>query len=635
MSTLAFLRANSFNANSTARSLFFILSLLLLSSCSTTTKVANGFENASIRQQLAQKLILDFRYYCSEIPSPTSCQTPLTELPDEIAALISQTDLGGVILFSDNLQSIAQIVTLNHQLQQTSKYSNLKLPLFIAVDQEGGRVARLPRQDATSFTGSMSIAATYQNHGTYFAEQTGKILGQELLATGFNLNFAPTVDVNINPLNPVINVRSFGEDASVVAKLANTQLTAMQQSGILATLKHFPGHGDTSVDSHTGLPKVNHNLKKIEQVDLLPFQYAIDSGEAKVIMTAHIQYPALDNSTFVSKSGKTMVKPATMSSKILTELLRGKMGFDGLVITDALDMKGISLFFDEAQAVIETFKAGSDIALMPIKIRTPAELNKLDQLLDKLEQAVVAGKLDRHGIAQSFNRIVKAKSQLPSDVHPLAHKIKWANKTLHNEQSKKVEQALAQAAVTTIKGTTIKGTGLLPTKVDKIFMLMPDKNKCSALMNSMSKLNTKVQMSCMDFFNYEQDKAIKLIKDSDAVIIANITPNQSLVEMGGVEDLHLFRQQIKSRALPTWKRKRTFIELLSQAKAANKTSVFVSLRMPYEAKHYIDQADHVLATYAYNQYKNDDNLQVGVVYQAIANVLFGVKAAKGQLPVNL
>ncbi|NVK26156.1 MAG: glycosyl hydrolase family 3 [Gammaproteobacteria bacterium] len=588
---------------------------------------------ASMRQQLAQKLILDFRYYCPTKAANSGCNVPMTQLPKEVAELISTTDLGGVILFADNLESVEQIVTLNHDLQKTSVNSELKLPLFISVDQEGGRVARLPRDKSTAFTGSMSIAATYPLHGLRYARETGKVLGQELVATGFNLNFAPTVDVNINPANPVINVRSFGEDPHIVSELAAAQLDAMQSQELLGTLKHFPGHGDTSVDSHTGLPRVDHDKAKVEQVDLAPFRYAIDLGTAKVIMTAHIQYPELDNTTFVSKTGEVMVKPATMSKKILTDLLRGEMNYQGLVITDALNMKGISHFFDETQAVIETFKAGSDIALMPIAIRSPYDLKKLHDLLDNLEQAVNDGRLDKSEISSSYERIRATKLAMLDGINhskTLAEKLSNAKQVLATAQAKQLEQELALASL-----TAIKGTGQLSSDLKKLALLMPDESKCKALENALIAENQDYNVNCINYLTFDEQKLKTHIKNADVFVAGSVTPNQSLAEMGGVEDWPRLKQLSRQSKLQSSQKKEKLNALLKFAKSNNKQTVFVSLRMPYEAPHYAEYSDHMLATFSYNQHRGEDGKLTGAVYQALAKVLSGKEKALGQSPVTI
>ena len=316
---------------------FALSSLVIGLGCFMPLQSSFAESALTLKQQLGQKLMLDLRYYCEQDPGEQKCRTPVTELPADLANIITKHNIGGVILFAENIDTVPQVIKLNNDLQKAAAKSELGLPLFISIDQEGGRVARIPRDVGTSFTGNMSIGATYKEHGTYFATESARIIADELLALGVNVNYAPTVDVNMNPDNPVINVRSYGEDPQLVAKLGAAQVAGFENNGVISSLKHFPGHGDTNVDSHTGLPKVMHDKETIWQQDLPPFKEIIKNQQPGMIMTAHIQYPALDDSTFVSKEGKTMIKPATMSRKIITDLLRDELGYQGVVITDALD----------------------------------------------------------------------------------------------------------------------------------------------------------------------------------------------------------------------------------------------------------------------------------------------------------
>lgn len=611
--------------------------VILLTSCSSIKAIENKNKDLSIRTAIAQKLMLDLRYYCqpSELKyykGKQSCHKPLTKLPTELSHMIQNSNLGGIILFSDNLIAKNQIVQLTHDLQLAASSSPSGLPLFIAVDQEGGRVARLPRNISTALAGNMAIGATYQKHGLKYARKSGQIIAKELKSLGFNLNLAPNVDVNVNPKNPVINVRSFGESPSKVAELGISQLVAMQQQGVIATLKHFPGHGDTHVDSHTGLPKVDHSLTQIEQVDLLPFTEAIKTKQTEAIMTAHIQYPALDNSTFVSKSGKRMIKPATMSKKIITELLRNKLRFKGLVITDALDMAGISDFFDETQAVIETFNAGADIALMPIKIRSINDIKKLSLLLDDLEQTVHSGQLDFNQVVASAKRIITLKNKYEIakvNSQSLRQKQQQASMSLATKEHKRFELELAQAAL-----TKIKGKGRLNKSVKKLHLYMPDQAKCLALTQALTLEKQTLKITCSTFYRDNLTHLYRQIDQADAFLAANISPKQSAVEMGGMDDL----SQIKKLKRKKWETDREVALLLQYAKQQNKQSIFVSLRTPYEATRYKPLATDVLTTYSYNQIvvKHGPTSKVtGASYTALAKLLSGKIVAQGQLPVSL
>ncbi len=221
---------------------------------------------------IAQKIALDIRFFCADEDKKVSTKlalSPVTALPTALATMISETALGSVVLFAENFTSTEQVVKLTHDLQQAALTSSLAKPLILSVDQEGGRVVRFNK--ATAFSGNMAIGATYQKHQTKYAEQVNAVIAKELKVLGINNNYAPVVDVNTNSKNPVINTRSFGEEAYKVASLGIAAVNALQSEGVMATLKHFPGHGDTYIDSHIGLPRVEHDLACIEKIGLMPF----------------------------------------------------------------------------------------------------------------------------------------------------------------------------------------------------------------------------------------------------------------------------------------------------------------------------------------------------------------------------
>ncbi len=589
----------------------------------------------TIEQQVAQKIMIDLRYFCNKQTNQDQpCKKPLLILPDELKAMISATNLGGIILFSENLQNIEQITTLTHDLQSAAKQSRVKSPLLISIDQEGGRVVRLPRNLATSFTGNMSIGATYVTHGDTFATQSATVIAKELTALGINVNHAPDIDVNINPDNPVINVRSFGEDPNKVAHLGAAQVRAFQQHNLVATLKHFPGHGDTNVDSHTGLPLVNHDLNTIYNKDLLPFKQILAQTSPGMIMTAHIQYPALDKTTFTAKNGDIMIKPATMSHKILTTLLRDEMHYQGVVITDALNMAGISDFFTPTQAVINTFKAGADIALMPIQIRSSDDVVKLEQLIKDVANAVKSGEIDYLAFSQSVTRIATLKTNFSlsdafnTKLETLQVK---AKETLANPVHLKIEKKLAQSAITLIKNRS----ATLPITADKnkkIHLIMPDQNKCVAFSYFLSNQGeNNITVTCTSLIGLNEKRAKANILNADIIISANISPKQSVVEIGGMDDIE--QVMIHQNSALASNQLEKFMIL---AKTANKPSIFISLRAPYDVARFGVYADAVLASYAYNVNISDDGKTItSAAFSALAHALLGKHDITGQLPVTI
>ncbi len=617
-----------------SRVLAFMLSGVLAMSSPLQAAAKPQQSEPGVRQMLGQKLMLDLRYYCPEPVPAGKCRTPLTVLPPELATLISQYDIGGVILFAENLQDTRQIISLNRQLQQAAGASALQHPLFISIDQEGGRVARIPRQLATSFSGNMAIGATHARHGNHYAEQVGRIIADELLALGINVNFAPTVDVNVNPDNPVINVRAFAENPAVVAELGGAMTSAMQQRGVVAALKHFPGHGDTHVDSHLGLPRVEHSREQINQVDLLPFTEIIARHNPGMIMTAHIQYPALDSSTFTAKDGQQMVKPATLSRAILHDLLREQLAYKGLIVTDALDMAGISHFFSPHDAVIATFAAGADIALMPVKLQSPAELADLAALLNALEQAVASGQLDLAELRASYQRIIALKQQYPLLPEGSAtQQLATADKLLGNKAHRQAELALAQAAITRIAPTDSSASKVVLQPGKKIVVLMPDSNKAAALTLALQQQSEQtLSISSLSLLQDDLADASQLLADADVVISGFITPMPSLAEIGGMDDV----SALGPLALRYQRQQQDFLSLLQQVQQRQTPHAYISLRAPYDAAIYGQYADLVLASYAYN---SEDKAiaagDAGATYTALARVLLGQVPATGSLPVTV
>jgi beta-N-acetylhexosaminidase len=265
-------------------------------------------------------------------------------LPSEIRALAREFDLGGVILFARNIESPGQVADLAVDAQQIAA----ELPLWVGVDQEGGRVARLKRP----LTEWPAMAALGRSGDEALATRFADALAAELLAVGISIDFAPVLDVLTNPRNPAIGDRALGQDADTVARLGAVVVRRLQAAGLAACGKHFPGHGDTGVDSHLDLPVVEHAPERLRTVEFVPFRAAIDAGVAS-IMTGHLLVPSLDEHN-----------PATLSRRIVTDVLRGDLGFGGLVFTDDLDMKAIAARTPRERAVASAIRAGCDVALL-------------------------------------------------------------------------------------------------------------------------------------------------------------------------------------------------------------------------------------------------------------------------------
>ncbi|EMY62430.1 glycoside hydrolase family 3 protein [Leptospira terpstrae] len=262
---------------------------------------------------------------------------------EEIAA----TKPGGIILFGKNLGKKEEILSLTNGLQSAAKDKGLS-PFLISTDQEGGRVFRV-QDGITPYPGAMAVG---QTGNTEWGETVGFVTSYELRSLGLNFLFAPVLDINNNPLNPVINTRSFGSDSKRVSDVAVAYERGARAGGCLPVIKHFPGHGDTTVDSHLGLPIINKSLEELEQLELVPFKRSI-AGGAEAVMSAHIMYPKIDPQF-----------PATLSKTILTDVLRKNLNFDGIIITDAMEMHAISKNYEKDRPGVLTLLAGANIVLL-------------------------------------------------------------------------------------------------------------------------------------------------------------------------------------------------------------------------------------------------------------------------------
>lgn len=265
-------------------------------------------------------------------------------VPDDLHALAREFDLGGTILFDRNIEVPEQVAELAHDVQALGQES----PLWVSVDQEGGRVARL----GAPFTVWPAMNSLGRCGDVALARRFARALARELKAVGISLDYAPVLDVHTNSRNPVIGDRALSEKADDVARLGAAIVEGLQAEGVAACGKHFPGHGDTSADSHTELPVVEHLPNRLQEVELVPFREAIAGGVAS-IMTAHVLYPALDEA-----------RPATLSRRIVTGLLREELGFKGIIVTDDTSMGAISGDRTLESATVDAIRAGCDLVLL-------------------------------------------------------------------------------------------------------------------------------------------------------------------------------------------------------------------------------------------------------------------------------
>lgn len=308
-----------------------------------------------------------------------------TSVTTELASFIKEYKPGGVILFSRNLESVEQIVELTNDLQRCSP----KSPLLISIDQEGGRVSRLPK-GFTIFPPCGLLGRCNSSELAYAAAST---TAKELRAVGINMNMAPVLDVNSNPDNPVIGDRAFGSTPDLVGELGLISAAGLQDNLVVACGKHFPGHGDTTTDSHKELPVVDASLERLHAVELPPFRRAAASGIASM-MTAHVLFKALDGR-----------QPATLSHAVITHLLRGEMGYDGLVLTDDLEMNAIADRYGSGEAAVRAMEAGCDVLLICKERKREVEA------FEAIERAVASMVIGLERLDRSVSRIQRVKQR--------------------------------------------------------------------------------------------------------------------------------------------------------------------------------------------------------------------------------
>ena len=352
-----------------------------------------------------------------------------SETHDRIVDVIEQENVGGLIM---SVGSPTEVAVKLNDLQDHSKY-----PLLVAADLETGAGFRfrgavhIPTNialgGATTFPSLMAFGATGDPRHAY---QMGKVTALEARAMGVHVPFAPVLDVNNNPDNPIINIRSFGEDPQVVADMGVALVRGLQDFGAVATGKHFPGHGDTGTDSHLELPIIQVGRERLDAVELVPFRAAIEAG-VKGIMTAHIAVPAI--------SGETI--PATVSRRVLTGLLRNELGFDGIIFTDAMDMLAVSRLFPRGEAAVRAVLAGADVILMPSNVK---------RAIDAIVSAIDAGRLTEARIDESVGRLLRLKEELGLHEErsvPLEMIPRVVGVPLHMEMAREV----AERSITLIK----------------------------------------------------------------------------------------------------------------------------------------------------------------------------------------
>lgn len=333
------------------------------------TKVENKIKEMTIEEKIGQMLIVSYRS---------------SEADSNLISILKDVKPGGFILFSENFESYEQTKKMIDDINNTSD-----IPMFISVDQEGGRVQRLKTLTDSKITVIPSMNELGNTNDAVLSYEVGRVTGEELRVFGINMDFAPVLDIYSNPNNTVIGNRSFGNNSEIVSKMALSFAKGLKSTGVIPVYKHFPGHGDTKDDSHFTLPAITKTKEELMNLELIPFKNAIKEG-AQVIMIGHLAVPSITNDN----------TPASLSKEIVTDLLKDELGFKGLVITDALNMGAVTNNYSKKEIYVKAINAGVDILLMASPSKEAVKL---------IKEAIVNGEVTEEQINESVKKILKLK----------------------------------------------------------------------------------------------------------------------------------------------------------------------------------------------------------------------------------
>ncbi|MBP3854221.1 MAG: glycoside hydrolase family 3 C-terminal domain-containing protein [Ruminiclostridium sp.] len=614
----------------------------------TTPDTADTAENAAevsaeqitagmtLEQKIAQMISITLRYWNEGHTDNT--YDKVYELNDAQRELLRKYDFGGITVFAENMKDSAQIVRLTADIQKCARESENGIPMLISADQEGGNIFRLPTGCITG--GNMALGAAGDEQS---ALDNASIIGSELFAVGINTDLAPVLDVNNNPSNPVINVRSFSSDPELVRKLGLAFIRGIEAQGVVSTVKHFPGHGDTDTDSHTGLPMIDKSYDELKKSELVPFAAA--ASEADMVMTAHIQFPQIETGTYTSVAdGSEVLLPATLSRTFIKDILRGDLGFGGVVTTDAMKMDAIDVNFDPIDAAVLAINADVDMLLEPVFTRNLSEFEELEDYVAKLVEAVNDGRIAESEIDDSVVRIISLKLEKgiigaePVDTDAAAAA---ATALVGSEEHHSKELEVAERGITLLKNED-SVLPLVMQENEKVAFFYPFQGGENTMTFALNRLKAdgtvpeSVTAECHwfteksasdDYEGIAADAAgyEEMIRSCRAVIVATET-----YRAGNMD---------RTDGKRAWQA--VFADEITAVAHRNGIKVIhISTNMPYDAVRYTE-ADAMLCAYCgmemtevpaeYNGYVK----AYGVNYPAALITVFGGSSPKGKLPVDL
>lgn len=509
-------------------------------------------------------------------------------VPDEqIRSLVQHEHVGGVVYFRRNIASVEQLADLSRSLQAMPRRKP-ELPLFVAIDQEGGMVARLDHEGMSRIPGNMALGAA---DDPALTEEVARLAAKEMQQLGINFNFAPCVDVNNNPANPVIGVRSFGERPERVAVHGAAAVRGTQAQGVIATAKHFPGHGDTAVDSHRGLASVPHGKERLHQVELAPFREAIAAG-VDAIMTAHVIFPAFEPEEI----------PATLSRRVLTGLLREELGFGGLIVTDCLEMQAIAGHYGIAEGAVRAIEAGADLVLVS------HTLEEQRAAIERVVKAVRSGRISEARIDRSLERILALKAKrIGNTAQALSVATATAGPLTPEAVSGEMLRRAAERSV-----TLVKGAGSLPIETDRpVLVVWPE-------------LRHRTEVDEPAVQPYTLADALRPLHGQVAAAVIGTEPSDeeiaAVLERCGSVGQIVVATYTAEGAIPEGQR--TLVQRIQQL--PGKRMIVVSTRNPYDLNAF-PEIEAYLCLYENRPYSLD----------AAARVLLGVRQPQEVLPVRM
>ncbi|HXF84556.1 MAG TPA: glycoside hydrolase family 3 N-terminal domain-containing protein [Anaerolineales bacterium] len=502
------------------------------------------------------------------------------KLPPEIVTAFEKFHPGGVTLFrSLNVGALSQLRELTASLQRLARDLGLP-PLIIATDQEGGQLMAVG--DGTPLPGNMALGATRSKE---LARKAGEVLGRELAALGINVNYAPCADVNVNPQNPVVGTRSFGEDPALVAELTVAMIEGIQSQGVAATAKHFPGHGDTVTDSHHGLGTVTHSLERLRAVELPPFIAAL-KADVKLVMTAHLAIPSIDGPD---------APPATLSPNIINGLLRHDLGFDGVVITDALDMRAIRQGELLREDALRAAKAGADLLLVTSNPQDHV------RVFEALVNGVQTGQLAMAELQASVGRITRLKKWLSENA--TSPDLNVIRSSVHMQ----IADEIAEQSITLVRDHQ----RYLPLALDankRIAVIIPAPKDLTPADTS-SYVEPKLAHFIREYHTRTDEFKIPFAPDEREIAAIVERVQEYDVIIAGTINAYAEEKQA---------------ELIRQLLKIGKPVIIVAMRLPYDLAAF-PQASAFVCTYSI--------LEPSM--RAAARALFGFGEMKGRLPVSI